>query len=445
MSRHQAFARFTLTAVSLALLSACGPQMQPQMGLQPAPGVRQLNAVPQSAGANVPGQIIVKYRQGMVGTSAQMTTALSQMGAQRLRPLGSSASSMDLVQIAAGQSTEAAAQQLAQNPMIEFAEPVFTIPFPQTQTEPVRLMNDAEPAAYPNDPMFGRQYAHGIANSQAGWQAGKGNPRMLIGIVDSGVDVNHPDLKGKIVGVYNGADNNRDVEDVVGHGTHVAGIAAAATHNAIGVAGVAPECGILAVKVSSGTSTSPSTAGIANGIIWAADNGARVINLSLGSRRESAAITEAVRYALSKDIVVVAASGNDSGRIMSYPAATQGVIAVGSTDNSDSRSRFSNYGPWISVTAPGSSILSTMPFNRNMMGATEYGSASGTSMASPFVAGLVGLIRSQYPNMPANVVRQVLESTADDRGTPGFDEEFGHGRVNVGSAIRRAAEMDSAR
>lgn len=446
MSTRQPLVRFTLTALSLALLAACGPQMQPPMGLNPAPGVRQLNtAAPGAEGAAVAGQVVVKYRQGMVGASAQIGTALNQMGVQRLRPLGSSASSMDLVQVAPGQSAEAVAQQLAQNPMIEFAEPVFTIPFPQTPVAPLRLMDEPQPASYPNDPMFGRQYAHRAASSQVGWQAGKGNPRLLIGIVDSGIDVNHPDLKGKIAGVYNGADNNQDVEDVVGHGTHVAGIAAAATHNGIGVAGVAPDCGILAVKVSSGQSTSPSTAGIANGIMWAADNGARVINLSLGSRRESAAITEAVRYALSKDIVVVAASGNDSGRIMSYPAATQGVIAVGSTDASDSRSRFSNYGPWISVTAPGSDILSTMPFNRNLMGATEYGSASGTSMASPFVAGLAGLIRSQYPNLPAAAVRQVLESTADDRGTPGFDEEFGHGRVNVGSAIRRAAEMDSAR
>lgn len=444
MSRPQSFYRFTLTAVSIAMLSACGPQMQPQMGTQPAPGVRQLNTAPRAAGGNVPGQIIVKYRQGMVGASAQMSAALNQMGVQRLRPLGSSASSMDLVQVAAGQSTEVAAQQLAQNPMIEFAEPVFTMPFPEVQ--PARDAGEAlQPAAYPNDPLFGRQYAHKVANSQAGWQAGKGNPRVLIGIVDSGVDVNHPDLRGKIAGVYNGADNNQDVEDVIGHGTHVAGIAAAATHNGLGVAGVAPDCGILAVKVSSGKSSYPSTAGIANGIMWAADNGARVINLSLGSSRQSAAITEAVRYALSKDIVVVAATGNDARRIQSYPAATEGVIAVGSTDANDNRSRFSNYGPWVSVTAPGSDILSTFPLNSNLIGQTEYGAISGTSMATPFVAGLVGLIRSQYPNMPATVVRQVLESTADDRGTPGFDEEFGHGRVNVGSAIRRASEMDSAR
>jgi len=444
MSINKWFLSATVTTLSLTVLAGCAPQLAPMASGPRTPNqLRQMTNTPPE-GSLVAGQIVVKYRQGMVGASAQAVSALSQVGAQRMRTLGSAASSMDLVQAQPGQSAAAVAQQLSQNPMVEFAEPVFTIPFPQVLPAQVDA-EDPQPAAYPNDPMFGRQYALKVTQAQAGWNTTKGNPRVLIGVVDSGVDVNHPDLKGKIADVFNGADNNKDVVDHVGHGTHVAGIAAASTHNAIGIAGVAPDCGILAVKVSSGTSGSPSTAGIANGIMWAADNGAQVINLSLGSRRESAAITEAVRYALSKNIVVVAASGNDSGRIQSYPAATQGVLAVGSTDERDGRSRFSNYGPWISVTAPGSNILSTFPYNSNLIGQTEYGAISGTSMASPFVAGLAGLIRSQYPTMPAAMVKQVLEASADDKGAPGFDEEFGHGRVNVGRALMHAANVNEGR
>ena len=443
MKSTKSIAVLTLASVALTALAAC---QMPQAPLgQAARPLNQLNS--QSGGSLVPGQVIVKYRAGIRNASAQAASTLTRFGAQRVKSLGSAATGMEVIRIPAGQSAAAAVQALEQNPAVEFAEPVFTIPFPKVLREEDTPPSPPAPANYPNDAMFGKQYSHRVAASQAGWAITKGSPRVLIGIVDSGVDVNHPDLKAKIVDTYNGADNNTDVKDVVGHGTHVAGIAAALTHNNLGVAGVAPDCGILAVKVSSGDSSYPTTAGIANGIMWAADHGAAVINLSLGSRSESKAITDAVKYALSKNIVVVAATGNDSGKVMSYPAVVQGVIAVGSTDARDARSRFSNYGPWVSVTAPGSDILSTFPLNSNLIGQTEYGSISGTSMATPFVTGLVGLIRSKYPTMPAVMVKQVLESSSDDKGKPGFDEEFGHGRVNVANAMTRAAQLmnDSTR
>jgi len=175
--------------------------------------------------------------------------------------------------------------------------------------------------------------------------------------------------------------------------------------------------------------------------MYAADHGADVINLSLGSSRQSQAITDAVKYALSKNVVVVAATGNDGGNIKSYPAGVPGVIAVGSTDASDNRSRFSNYGDWVSVTAPGSNILSTFPFNSNLIGKTEYGSISGTSMATPFVTGLAGLVRSKYPTMPQAMVKRVIEVSSEDKGAPGYDEEYGFGRVSLVSALTRAAEF----
>lgn len=439
MNIAKRFAPLTLLAVSTSLLAACASQ---PTALSPAQGVRQFNsnAAASASSEVVPGQVIVKYRSGVRGASAQVASSLSRMGGQRSSAIGTAMTGIDVYKLGAGQSVDSAVAALKQNPAVEYAEPVFTVPFPTVQRSEAQLPQ-VQPASFPNDAMFPRQYSHQLSQSQGGWAVTRGNPRIIIGIVDSGVDVTHPDLKGKIIDTYNGADNNKDVTDVIGHGTHVAGISAAMTNNGLGVAGVAPDCGILAVKVSSGTSSSPSTAGIANGVIWAADHGANVINLSLGARRESQVISDAVRYALSKNVVVVAATGNDSGNIMSYPAVLPGVVAVGATDSKDVRARYSNYGRWVSVTAPGSDILSTFPLNTNLIGQKEYGAISGTSMATPFVTGLVALIRSKYPTMPAAMVKQVLESSADDKGVPGFDDEYGHGRVNVTRALARAKEM----
>lgn len=436
MKLTKSIAAATLAAVAASALASCQVQTLPS-------GTNGTQVQSQAANANnqVAGKLIVKYRTGMRNASAQAATSISRIGAQRVKTIGSSATGMEVLQVPAGQ-VDAAVKTLEQNPAVEFAEPVFTIPFPKVTRE------DGSPtlpstAAYPNDSMFNRQYSHQVAHSQSGWEITKGNPRVLIGIVDSGVDITHPDLRAKIVDTFNAADNTKDVKDYVGHGTHVAGIASAMTNNGMGVAGVAPECGILAVKVAPGDSSYPSTEGIANGISWAADHGAAVINLSLGSRTESKAITDAVKYALSKNVVVVAASGNDSGNIMSYPAVNAGVIAVGATDKNDVRARYSNYGRWLSVTAPGSDILSTFPLNSNLIGQTEYGQISGTSMATPFVTGLVALIRSKYPTMPPVMVKQTLEQSADDKGKPGFDDEYGYGRVNVARALTRAGELQA--
>lgn len=440
-SKHM-LASLTLATVAASALVACqAPVVNPGRAPGQVAPTGQLNAQSnaQATQSTQTGQLIIKYKAGVRNASAQAASSLSRVGAQKVSAIGTAMTNMEVVKLPAGQNATTAAQTIAQNPAVEYAEPVFTIPFPRVTKEDSDT--SPKPSIAPNDPLFSKQYAHAITNTLGGWGVTKGNPRILIGIVDSGVDITHPDLKAKIVDTYNGADNNKDVKDVVGHGTHVAGIAAALTNNGIGVAGVAPDCGILAVKVSSGESSNPSTAGIANGVVWAADHGASVINLSLGSRVESKAITDAVKYAMSKNILVIAAAGNDGQRVMSYPAAVQGVVAVASTDAADARSRFSNFGPWISVAAPGSNILSTFPYNTNLIGQKEYGSISGTSMAAPFVTGLAALIRSKYPTMPQVMVKQVLESSVDDKGAPGFDEEFGHGRVNVAKSLTRAAEL----
>lgn len=425
----------SLATLALTTLAACSLQPLPlQQSNQLRTGLNSFSAVSEPE-QMVAGRVLVKFRPGRGG--ALSTTSLQQLGVVRLRSLGSAQSGLEVVSTQG--NPETVARNLSKNPAVEYAEPVFTVPFPKVMAAREDIPSDD--AVFPNDPLFDKQYAHKIAGSLAGWSVHLGNSRVILGIVDSGVDVNHPDLKAKIVGAYNSADGHAEAVDFVGHGTHVAGIAAALTNNKLGVAGVAPECSILAVKVAPGNSSAPTTEGIANGILYAVEKGAQVINLSLGSRRESKAITDAVQQALARNVVVVVAMGNDAGNIKSWPAAVPGVIAVGSTDSRDQRSRFSNFGDWISVGAPGSDILSTFPLNSNLIGQREYGAISGTSMAAPFVTGLAGLIRSKYPGLRASDVKRAIESSTDDLGKPGFDPEFGFGRVNVAKALNRAAEL----
>jgi thermitase len=434
----------SLAALTLTVLAACNPQSLPLVGNnQPLnTGVNSFSAPSQTGEQIVPGKVIVKYRAGRGGTVS--LSALQQLGLKRSRSLGNANNGMEVLAITSQQSPERVAQDLKKNPAVEYAEPVFTVPFPKVLRSDTEVP-PGDTTQYPNDPMFAKQYSHKVAQSQAGWAVGRGNPKVILGIVDSGLDINHVDLKAKVVGTYNSADNNPESVDFVGHGTHVSGIASALTNNGLGVAGVAPDCSLLAVKVAPGNSSSPTTEGIANGILYATDHGAQVINLSLGSRRESQAITDAVKQALARNVVVVVAMGNDAGNIKSWPAGVPGVIAVGSTDSRDQRSRFSNYGDWISVTAPGSDILSTFPLNTNLIGQKEYGTISGTSMAAPFVTGLAGLIRSKYPGLSNVDVKRAIEMSADDLGKPGFDPEFGFGRVNVAKALGRAGELAVAK
>ncbi len=196
----------------------------------------------------------------------------------------------------------------------------------------------------------------------------------------------HPDLAGKVIRGDH-VDNDWDPYDGNGHGTHTAGIAAAVTNNARGIAGMAPEATIYAVRVldESGSGTLQN---VANGIIHAADNGADVINLSLGSPNDSITLKEAVDYAWNKGVVVVAAAGNDGSAQPTYPAYYSDAIAVAATDSDESKASFSNYGNWVDVAAPGVNIYSTYTDG-------GYASLSGTSMATPHVAGLAGLLDAQ--------------------------------------------------
>jgi thermitase len=293
-----------------------------------------------------------------------------------------------------------------------------------------------EPGFVPNDPRVGDQYALDRIRAFRAWEYSRGG-EVDIAVVDSGVDQNHPDI-GKISGQIDFVENDSIADDDSGHGTHVAGIAGALTGNGTGIAGACPSCRLLIAKVlpADGVGTLED---VIDGIIWSADNGAEVINLSLGHYGTSTAEEDAVNYAWNKGAVVAGAAGNDSTNQRFYPAAYTNAIAVSATNQDDRLASFSNYGGWIDLAAPGVGVLSTVP--------DDYGYVSGTSMATPHVSALAGLISAQ--GYSASQIRNRMETTAADLGPNGKDVGFGYGRIDAYRAAYRAykqvVDNDSAR
>lgn len=291
-------------------------------------------------------------------------------------------------------------------------------------------------SAVPNDPGFASQWGLEKTRADQGWDSEAGSLNTIIAVVDSGADPDHPDLQGKRVLGWNydatSADYNTAITtDDNGHGTHVAGIAAAATNNGVGVAGMCAGCGFMAVKVLDADGNGTYDA-VARGIIFAADNGARIINLSLSGALPSQTLEDAVTYAANKGALLVAAAGNDGGSGANYPAAYAQVMAVAATDSSDQRASFSSYNTYMSVAAPGVSIYST---SWSVGAGSDYAYLSGTSMSTAFVSGLAGLLFSQESARDRVAVRSIIEQSAVDIGATGWDAETGYGRIDVVRAL----------
>lgn len=281
----------------------------------------------------------------------------------------------------------------------------------------------------PNDPYYGQQWQFGAISAEGGWDVTHGSGSVTVAVIDTGIDYNHPDLSGKVLTGKNYVDGSSDPYDDNGHGTHVAGLAAAMTDNGVGVAGVDWAARILPLKVLD-SSGSGYDSDIASAIRYAADSGAEVINMSLGSSTSTFTLQLAVNYAYGKGVTIVAAAGNDGTSSVSYPAAYSGVIAVGAIDSGGNRAEFSNYGSKLDLMAPGVSLPSTYTNG-------AYQKMSGTSMSSPIVAGAACMVLAAFPGYASkpDEVASKLTSTATDMGTPGFDTGYGYGKLNLAAAL----------
>jgi thermitase len=281
------------------------------------------------------------------------------------------------------------------------------------------------PDATPDDPDYPDQWHLPVISAPQVWDLVTGSSDVVIAILDSGVDPTHPDLVGKLVPGFNFDENNTDTADVYGHGTRVAGAATAIGNNGIGVASVAWDNPLMPIRVARPDGWATVSA-IAAGLTYAVDHGVRVMNVSFGGIAASPTILAASRYVVEHGGVVVGAAGN-CGCIDSTPP-TPYILSVSATDRSDGLASFSSTGSYVDLAAPGVGIRTTSRGG-------GYGSASGTSFASPVVAGVIALMLSVDPDLSAEEIESILAETAEDLGAAGYDTEFGYGRVDSFRAV----------
>lgn len=354
-------------------------------------------------GTYVADRVIVKRKGGQAIRSI--------MGLRSVQAIDGLADTA-IYQVPAGSTVAATLASLRQDPAVAYAEPDYIY----------HAFGDLHARATVNDPMLSQLW--GIAKMQVpqAWDTTTGDPAIVVAVVDTGVDYNHADLKGQVIKGPDVAGNDSDPMDDQGHGSHVAGTIAALGNNGVGVVGVAYHTKILAVKVL-GSDGSGDTSTIARGILKAAELGARVINLSLGGPQQSSTLKDAVDQATAKGALVVVAAGNDGNSTVNYPAGYPNALSVGATDRSDVRASFSQNGSTLDLAAPGKDIMSSTE--------GSYKSHSGTSMASPHVAGAAALLLAKNSKLTVQQLRDALTSTGDP--TTGFSTSLK--RVNAAKAL----------
>jgi thermitase len=303
---------------------------------------------------------------------------------------------------------------------------------PLTQTiEPNYLVHS--PVVDMQDSQAGGEWELEKMRVSEAWDTTRGSSSVLIATLDTGIDPHHPDLSRQAVEGYNVLTRTAEIPiDDNGHGTQIAGIIAGAGNDGIGISGICPNCRILPIKVLDARGEG-SYSNVIEGIIYAADHGASIINMSLGGYGYSKMLNDAVQYAYKKNVVLVAAAGNENTDVPCYPAALPNVLGVSATGPQDERWSEANYGSYIAVTAPGMGILAP-----TAGGGYAYG--TGTSEAAAAVSGLSGLLKAQNPASTNAELSSRLEDSADDLGAPGRDEYFGAGRINAETAVSAAAE-----
>ncbi|MFS0840904.1 S8 family serine peptidase [Paenibacillus sp. 1P03SA] len=481
-----------ISLLALAVLLALSLYV-PAFGAESQPGLKKSGSTPryerpQALKEALPGQVIVKYKekadtmsmQGLMGPEkkADLPDPPSSKYKQRAGPKG-----LVTMEFPKSEPVSDVLEELENDPEVDFVEPVYPVWAAETKTSGTNggegrgaasrsttgsasaADSPAKAAFVPNDPYVEQQWWYRAIQSDLA-DTGAAEAKLsgvVIAVVDTGVDPSHDDLKGSLVEGYNFVNNTPNTRDDNGHGTNVAGIAAAPKDNDVGIAGVAAGAKIMPVKVLDSEGYGRTDV-ITEGIYWAVDHGADVVNLSLTSGSSSRVMEEAVQYALQRGVIVVSAAGNESNhwtgsdtgeldqvkgsedplahrfvKDVAFPAKLPGVIAVGAVDWYPQTefivADFSNSGSSLSVTAPGVDIYSTDKGN-------GYTGRNGTSMAAPMVSGLAALILAGDAGLDdlstserVERVGRIISETAQDLGPPGFDDEYGAGLIDVKKAM----------
>lgn len=410
-----------------------------------------------------PDDIIIKFSDGVIFDPGSLQTSSPQLngilkslnvhGAEKLHKSkpkkNNNADKVGIdrifrLKVPRGADIRRIIQELRTDPGVEYAEPNYLV----------------QACATPDDTLYPQQWGLAKINAPAAWNITTGSNLLVIAVLDTGLDRSHPDFAGNIwvnpgeipgngidddgngyiddIYGWNFAQNNNNPMDDNSHGTYVAGIAGAATNNALGFAGLNWNVKLMGLKNldSNGTADMATSAAA---MTYAADNGADVINCSWGGYGFSSALRDAVNYARMADCVVVGAAGNDPLGVPFYPAAYHGAISVGATDQADQRASFSNYGYFLKLVAPGTDVVSLTPGG----GFAPLPGTSGTSNSAAFVSGLAALIRANNPGYTTDQIYQKMATTAVDLGTPGWDRFHGHGRINAFDALQGNDPMTS--
>lgn len=418
----------------------------PGAGNTPGPDITSALAFPSDDARDsdlrphVPGEILVKVASKELAEEiaakldADVTGYLEPIGLAKLELRDKS------------RSLTEAMRSLRDVPGVSYAQANFTdftLPAMAFDVADIALLEEEDPESdFTKDPNsdFNRwQYGPKAIKAPDAWTRGLTGKDIVIAIIDTGVESTHPFVAGKVLEGYNPDAPELGTEDFQGHGTHVAGIAAGVVHEGRGFTGVAPDALILPIRVFNDEGA--TNWAVAMGVLIAADPSlvglsspkADVANLSLGGAVYSLALQDAINFALERDVVIVAAMGNTENQAIRYPAAYPGVIAVGATDAHDDRTDFSTTGAHISVAAPGYRVFSAYSDNRIAW-------SSGTSMATPHVAGAIALLKQEYPGASPAELKDLLERTADFKAGH-TQRELGHGRINLAKALEDDSGM----
>lgn len=361
----------------------------------------------------VKGEILVKFKPGVRPKKVRRIFTRHNLVKRKLIEKLQG----HLMKIPEEKTIEEVIDELKKDPDVIYAEPNFTLQSLST---------------LPDDEYFDRQWATNKIELNNAWDLEKGSADVTIAVLDSGIDLEHPDLKQNIILGYDFVNDDSAAWDDNGHGTAIAGVIGAIGDNREGIAGVDWQSKLMPLKVVDGDGIG-TYYDVARGIIYAADHNARIINLSIGGYAYSYALKDAIDYALEKGCLLVAAVGNDGINTPMYPAAYEGVIGAAATDSQDRIDKNSNYGDFVDLAAPGLSIYTTEPEGR-------YGYNSGSSLACSHTSGLIGLILSSQPSLSRDRVEGILYNSSDYIRE---DKSYGHGRINAYRALLAAKGIEN--